>query len=89
MYGPVATWWMPYVDNFPASNRPASSSGTGADNGMESAPASTTPAQRVDPGGRSRSKTTVWPSGVVMPGSRVPGATPAFAPRRPPKYAPA
>jgi hypothetical protein len=83
MYGPVATWFWPYTDGFCLSNFAAYSSGTGAESGSASAPATTPPVPLL------RLKTIVWSSGVSMPEIFAPGLAPTFAPTRSPKYAPA
>ncbi len=79
MYGPVASWFSPYVVCGSASNFLAYFSGTGAVAGYASAPAAMTP-----PTGRLNFSTTVESSGVVMPEILVPASTPTLAPSRSP-----
>ena len=83
MYGPVATWCMPYVDVVWSSNCLAYSRGTGAVMSRPSEPVKT-------PSGRLSRKTSVVLFGVWIP---VMFGTPfaAFdgAPTTSPKYAPA
>src|SRR3954468_14484546 len=80
MYGPVATWWRPYVDGFARSYAAAYSGGTGAVSCITSA-AATSP-----PRGAESRRTRVWSFGVSMPGITVPGATSGRAPTMSPKY---
>ena len=89
MYGPVATWFWPYVLVVLSSNFFAYSSGTGADRGITSAWARMPPAHLSCPSAGLRLNTIVVSSGVSMPGILVPGSAPTFAPSRPPKYGPA
>jgi len=60
MYGPVATWWLPYDELVPLSNFLAYSAGTGAVSGSWSAPTKT-------PLGFDSLNTIVYLSGVWMP----------------------
>ena len=61
MYGPVNTWFWPYLDGVSLSNFSAYSFGTGAETGSASAPAT------IAARGRESLKTTVRSSGVWMP----------------------
>ena len=62
------------MDGFFSSNFSAYSFGTGAEIGIESAPATTPPVGLVSV------KTIVCGSGVVIPSSSVPGSTAVLAP---------